>query len=115
MNKKQKIWLGVFLGMFIVPEILWSPVTNVVYGLIQNSNHVKSFRSNFLTNSDYNVFLILFLFIQFIGLIGTFILIKKNNLTYRYKLFLILIILILLIITGFSFFTVFSLSHGIGF
>lgn len=26
MTKKQKIWLAVFGAMFIIPEILWSPI-----------------------------------------------------------------------------------------
>ncbi len=59
MKKQQKIWLGIFLAMFILPELLWSPVENLVYDLLQNSNNVKIFRPNFLTVSD-NTYLLLF-------------------------------------------------------
>ncbi len=31
MTKKQKIWLGIFLAMFLVPEIMWSPIGNFCY------------------------------------------------------------------------------------
>ncbi len=35
MTKSQKIWLGIFLAMFIVPEVLWSPVGNFIYSIVK--------------------------------------------------------------------------------
>jgi len=38
MDKRQKIWLGIFGAMFLVPEILWSPMIDFYYQLILQSN-----------------------------------------------------------------------------
>jgi phosphoglycerol transferase MdoB-like AlkP superfamily enzyme len=35
MAKKQKIWLAVFLAMFLVPEILWPQSTIILYSWIR--------------------------------------------------------------------------------
>jgi hypothetical protein len=35
MTKKQKIWLAVFLAMFLVPEILWPQSTIILYSWIR--------------------------------------------------------------------------------
>ncbi len=67
----QKIWLGVFLAMFIVPEILWSPVGNFVYELEQDTNHVTALRINFLTKSENIDLWSWVLLLQFFGLLFT--------------------------------------------
>ena len=36
MTKKQKIWFAIFLAMFLVPEVLWSPVNDFYYELLQS-------------------------------------------------------------------------------
>src|SRR3989344_5449732 len=36
MSKMQKTWLWVFAGMFLIPEVLWSPVSNLCYELLNN-------------------------------------------------------------------------------
>ncbi len=70
----QKIWLGVFLAMFLVPEILWSPVGNFVYELFSDSANVKPFRDNFLYQTMDNAnYLSSILFIQLLGIFLTFI------------------------------------------
>lgn len=115
MTKKQKVWLWVFLIMFIIPELLWSPVSNIVYGLIQNSNHVKNLRTNFLTNPDnINIFLIV-IFVQLIGSLFGFLLTTKSHVNLWLKILLIIITLFILLTTGLVFFISFSLRHGIGF
>lgn len=67
MTKKQKIILYSFLGMFIIPELLWSPVGNLFYELSQTgkSGGVKPFRLTFL-DSNVNA-LSTILFVQFLG------------------------------------------------
>jgi len=35
MTKKQKIWLGFFLAMFIIPEILWPQSIIILYSWIR--------------------------------------------------------------------------------
>src|SRR5205085_10696939 len=32
MTKMQKVWFGIFLGMFIVPEILWGGLLSTFFG-----------------------------------------------------------------------------------
>jgi beta-lactamase regulating signal transducer with metallopeptidase domain len=75
MKKTQKIWLGVFLAMATIPEILWSPVENAIYELSQTnqSGGTHPFRSTFLEKTDNINILSTVLFIQFLGLFLSFI------------------------------------------
>jgi hypothetical protein len=103
------------LAMFIVPEVLWSPVGNLVDSLLQNSNHVQVFRSNFLTSSDNTGLLLFFLFFQLVGIVGSLVLIFQTKINIWIKSFLIFVLVLLFLITGFIFYIGFSLRHGIGF
>ena len=117
MNTKQKTLLGIFLGMFVVPEILWSPVVNFIYSIFapQVNNSIQTWRANFLTNSSDSTNFLIVVFIQLIGLIGTLLVLRKINTNRWFKILLYLIISIFFIITGFVFYVAFSLRHGIGF
>lgn len=115
MTKMQKVWLGVFLAMFVVPEALWSPVGNLVYDLLQSSNHVQVFRSNFLTSSDNLYFLLFFLLLQLVGIFGSLILIFQAKIKLWVKYILVFILILCSFITGFVFYVAFALRHGIGF
>ncbi len=50
MTKVQKIWLSVFLAMFLVPEILWGPLLgllsnfggNILFPVFKNSQYVEN-------------------------------------------------------------------------
>ncbi|MFA5990986.1 MAG: hypothetical protein WC794_01925 [Candidatus Doudnabacteria bacterium] len=50
MTKVQKIWLGVFLAMFLVPEILWGPILglmsnygeNIILPIFKNSQFIEN-------------------------------------------------------------------------
>ena len=105
MTKTQKIWMWIFIAMFLVPEFFWSPVGNFYYQLSQTnqSGGTHPFRYNFLQNSDNLVYLKLVLELQVIGLLLLlFFLIKHkyiNNKIARYLIYTLLIIL--LIIVGF--------------
>lgn len=81
MTKVQKVWLSVFLAMFILPELLWSPVGNFWYESSQKTNHVVPLRNNFLVETgNINIWSNIMLF-QFFGLIGLciyLIFIRKN-------------------------------------
>lgn len=81
MTKKQKIWLGVFLGMFLVPEILWSPVSNFYYELLQTSSSggTHPYHNTFLQHSDNLTYLKLVIFLQFLGLLLFYFLFIKNS------------------------------------
>ena len=82
MTKKQKVWLGIFLAMFIVPEVLWSPVGNVINSLLQSGKvHPQILRDNFLLNYKYENILKTIITIQSIGVILAlfyFVKIRKN-------------------------------------
>ena len=94
MTKVQKIWLSVFLAMFLVPEILWSPVVNSVYEWNQNSNHVTPLRDSFLTKSDNIQILSNVLLFQFfaLALITIFLFLIRNKINNK-VLFKVLIII----------------------
>lgn len=81
MTKTQKIWLGLFLAMFIVPEILWSPVGNFVYIFFQNNNYSIPLRANFLTTANYYGFIWygLVCLIQLCGITLTILYCIKNK------------------------------------
>lgn len=69
MSKYQKFWLWVFIAMFAIPEILWSPVGNFLFAFIQNSNSPSPLRDNFLLNPDYANFFSAVLGIQAVGIL----------------------------------------------
>ena len=104
MSKIQKIWMWVSFGMFLVPEILWSPIINFYYEFFQSSktSNVQPFRFNFLQNSDNINYLKLVIFIQFIGLlllIVTLIKNKRNIKNINYILIMIPLVIALLLIS----------------
>jgi hypothetical protein len=115
MKKTQKILMGVFLTLSLLPELLWSPVINIVCSIFQNTNIMKPLRPNFLMSADNVGLLLLFVFLEFISLVGVLILLTKANLNIFAKSFLIFITIILVIIAGAAFYIAFSLRHGIGF
>ena len=115
MTKQQRTWLAVFLVMFLVPEVLWSPVGNLVFDFFQRTNNVEIFRPNFLTVSD-NINLLLYVVcFQFIGILGSTIIAIKANVASLSKLILVSVMTIVLLVTGFVLYVIFSLRHGIGF
>ncbi len=75
MNKIQKIWLAVCGSLFLVPEILWSPLWNFSYAIWFKDcvgGNMNLIRNNFLTNSDNANVLIIILGVQGIGFLGLF-------------------------------------------
>ncbi len=112
MKTKQKSLLMLFLGLFIIPEILWSPVANYVYELSQVGGKIHSLRGNFLTAaSNYSfIWYGLIVLIQLVGLVGVLILIVRFNKEYfsnklQYVLCL-LIVFILLALTASTFYLI---------
>lgn len=39
MTKRQKVWLGIFLAMFVVPEMLWGTIFNAGTSILGLSVH----------------------------------------------------------------------------
>ena len=94
-TKKQKIWMWIFLAMFIVPEILWGNIIKVlkVYFLpIYKS-------TQFFTNKP--MIAILIIIIEITGMFGIFYLLNKKSseitIKLRYALNVVLIIILLII------------------
>jgi hypothetical protein len=75
MNKIQKLWLTIFLAIFIIPEILWSPLMNYIYSLtvpLMNGS-VQVVRNNFLLQTQNINLYNSVVFIQFLGIFLAFI------------------------------------------
>jgi len=115
MTKKQKIWMWIFVAMFAIPEILWSPVLNFYYEFLQSSwtSNVHPIRYNFLQNSDNLNYLKLVVFLQLVGLLGVlfFTLKNKNNKNKILRYLFITLLSVLILLTGF--FLYFAMSFSI--
>jgi hypothetical protein len=109
MTKKQKILLVIFLTMFLVPEILWSPVLNILLELGQSGN-VTPLRDNFLMSSDNLIYFRIINFIQLVGIISAIILLFKIKRGGLINWFVIFVLLLLAL----SNFVVFYLSFALG-
>jgi hypothetical protein len=114
--QKKLLWL--FGAMFLIPEILWSPVLNFYFEFFQSSrsSNVQPLRYNFLQNSDNLNYLKLVIFIQLIGLLlHTIFLIKnKKNINIKTINYLLLIIssfvVLFLVVFALYFATTFSIN-----
>ena len=109
MTKKQKVWLGIFLSMFVVPEVLWSPVGNTLYSFFQSGKIVSQvFRSNFLLEYRYESLFKIIITIQLISIIlALFRVIKyRKNIRNLVLWPFIFICLLLAIITTFVFYLI---------
>ncbi|MBX4204785.1 MAG: hypothetical protein KW788_01190 [Candidatus Doudnabacteria bacterium] len=67
MTTKQKIWFAIGLAMFLIPELIWGPVSSYDYQLL-NPNH-NLLRVNRITDSGHILMTFVVLVIQLIGLI----------------------------------------------
>ena len=99
----QKTWLWIFGVMFLVPEVLWSPVSNFIYSFYIGGNTPAILRDNFLIHSDYRKLAIVVIFIQCLGVFLGFIFSLKflTNIT---KLTISALFFILFIISFFIFY-----------
>jgi len=116
MTKKQKIWLAVFLAMFLVPEILWSPIFDFYYQLYQTdqSGGTHSFRQNFLDNSDNVNILKCIISFQLFGLLSSLLFLIKSNLNKIIKIIFISIFLLMILVVGFAVYFAFNFNPQIG-
>lgn len=115
MTRKQKTWMWIFLAMFLIPEILWSPVANFYYQLPQTSRSGATFpfRDNFLQNPDNLNYLRFVLLLQLIGTLFLLVIVMRGaNLKNKLLKYLIGIILGLLTL-GTGFVLLFALTFSI--
>ncbi len=86
MAKKQKIWLAVFLAMFLVPEILWFCGIRGNIGVpwvpIDGFSQLMGILTAYFTT-----------LIPFIGLVGLLKTIKELQINKKFKIFLFIVII----------------------
>lgn len=117
MTKKQKIWMWIFIAMFAIPEILWSPIANFYYQLSQTSKSggTHPFRDNFLQNSDNLSYLKFVVALQFVGLLLLLIYLLRNKYAQNklLKYLFTTILFIFLVIVGFALYFIMTFSINI--
>lgn len=109
MTKKHKIILIISILLFIIPEILWNPISNFV-SIFLTGNTI---RNNFIMNYDNRDYLLISLFTQLIGLVIVLrlYLINKNRLLKNFSSIIIFFLSIMLLITFFILYVVFAGSN----
>jgi|GEM_PF-1837862 hypothetical protein len=115
LSKVQKIWLWIFGAIFLIPEMLWSPIMNFYYELLQTSKSggTYPFRDNFLQNPDNLKYLRFVILLQSIGSISFLILWIKNKRNINSKLvFWVVLFFNLLIVLISIFASYFALSFN---
>jgi len=115
MAKKQKIWLAIFLAMFLVPEILWSPYSSFYYAILF-SNSGDSFQLfNLAPNPKSLIIQKLIVFVQFSGLLSSLFVLSKSQIKNKsIKLFANSILTVLLILAFYFLFFIFNFSPQVG-
>lgn len=106
MTKKQKIWMWIFIAMFVIPEILWSPTANFMFSFINppiNGNY-QIFRNNFLFDYKYEGLLKLVILIQVIGIVAFLVFWYRNKDSVKSRLVFWVVLFISLIISLVSLF-----------
>jgi len=115
MTKTQKIWMGIFIAMFAIPEILWSPVANFIYSFLNppSNGYPVLLRNNFLFNYQNEWLLKAIILIQLVGVILFSILWFKSRISIKPRfLFLVVMALgsLISLIILFIFYLVFMFS-----
>ena len=114
MTKIQKIWLGIFSAMFIVPEVLWSPVGNYIYAFLQTGGSFKYLHESILFNGKFDHLLSFVLSIELVSLVGIlFIVLKYWRMNKLPKYLLLFVLLIIILLTLLSLYTSINLSMNI--
>ncbi len=101
MENKQKIWLAVSLLIFLIPEILWSPVRSLVYIFL----HPDEFTDipllfNILPPPQDNFIIGLTGIIQFVGLLWFSFILLKSRFNKIIKILIGLFLIVLILISG---------------
>jgi len=99
MTKIQKIWTWIFIAMFALPEILWSPVGNFLYTFWKGGNIPAILRDNFLISSDYRRTAIVVILLQSLGALISSILIYTSSIKIGYKVLLSILFFIFFLLS----------------
>ena len=120
MSKNQKIWLTIFLAMFLVPEVLWSLSGNFLYNNVRFLMNLDEAKINyglfkFPDSSHETIFLRIVLIIQIIGLMGIFFEVAmKMKIKMAFKYLILAFVSLLLLSTILFLFFVFNFNPQIG-
>jgi len=93
LSKIMKIWMGIFIAMFAIPEILFSIIPSSIInysGKLFLTLSSLFFDSKFFINNPFYFFIIII--VEFIGVLGLLIISVKN----KKIIFIILLTIILL-------------------
>jgi len=117
MTKKQKIWMWIFVAMFAIPEILWSPIVNFLHIFSKGGNIPIILRDNFLFNYEYDSLLKSIISIQFIGVILFLVCWFKNKGKIKSKFLFWVVSVLSIIFCLVSFFILYLImaTQNIGF
>ena len=113
MTKKQKIWLSIFLAMFLIPEILWGGIVSFVYNSFFNKISINIMQLLNIAPINNNLIAAFALLCQLIGLVGLFFFMISNH-AIKNKFLKILIIVILVFFIALSGFYMFMGLYYLG-
>jgi hypothetical protein len=97
-TKKEKIWMWIFIAMFVVPEILWGNLVKII-----NISFLPIFKnSQFFTDNPVVAFAVIM--VEIIGISATFYLLNKKylkeKLVLKYIVDTILIVIFLALLVS---------------
>lgn len=97
MKKTQKIWLGIFLAMFIVPEVIWGALFSAVASIFSISFHPIITDTQVFT--DHPSLAHLIILVELVGISGLLFLNTKKNKSNKYWKYIITTILVIILAT----------------
>jgi len=117
MTKMQKVWLTIFLAMFIVPEALWSAVYKFWYSLnfpTLGGNYAV-IRQNFLDNRGGASVWSDLMLLQFFGLLFTaiYLVVIRKSFKTRWPLWVLALVFLLASIYVFGMYSLSTISVNI--
>lgn len=113
MTKKQKVWLGIFLAMFIVPEIIWGTLVNALTSILHIDIHSVVLDALFFSHHPGYAYLIILM--EIIGLSGLLVLNMRgayNKIVRNFINIIMVILLLSLILLLFLNFSISNMSFG---
>ncbi len=102
MTNIQKGLLGVFGVLFLLPELLWSPIGNFVYAFLKPTinGQFQLLRINFLITNESSYLYVLILCLQFLGVVAGIFFVKKSEYSIFVKFLAYALLAIILAIIG---------------
>ena len=100
MTKKQKIWLSIFLAMFLIPEILWGGVRWIIFRAYFPLKIFKNFDFGLTGDINNNLLGSLIAMAQFFGLLGFTVILSKLKTNSLLKTIVLIFLIALLFFSG---------------